>query len=71
MHQQSARPAPSVATFPRSAEVAAIVQVSFMTISRWTRAGRFPCQRTLRGHRHSSAATIHLLAALGVPEVGA
>jgi excisionase family DNA binding protein len=51
MHQQSARPAPSAATFLRSAEVAAILQVSPKTIARWAQHGLLPYQRTLGGHR--------------------
>jgi excisionase family DNA binding protein len=51
MHQQSARPAPSPATFLRSADVAAILQVSPKTISRWAQQGLLPYQRTLGGHR--------------------
>jgi hypothetical protein len=34
MHQQSARRAPSTATVPRSAQIAAILQVSPKTIGR-------------------------------------
>jgi excisionase family DNA binding protein len=51
MHQQSARQAPSAATFLRSAEVAAILQVSPKTIARWAQHGLLPYQRTLGGHR--------------------
>jgi excisionase family DNA binding protein len=50
MHQQSARPAPSTATYLRSAQVAAILQVSPKTISRWAQRGLLPYQRTLGGH---------------------
>jgi predicted site-specific integrase-resolvase len=50
MHQQSARPAPSTATYLRSAQVAAIVQVSPKTISRWAQRGLLPYQRTLGDH---------------------
>ena len=35
MHQQFPRRAPSAATFLRSAEVAAILQVSPKTVARW------------------------------------
>jgi hypothetical protein len=46
MHSQSPRPAPSVASFPR-------------TVARWAQQGLLPCQRILGGHRHSPAATNH------------
>jgi excisionase family DNA binding protein len=51
MQHQSPRPAPSAASFLRSAEVAAILQVSPKTIARWAQQGLLPCQRTLGGHR--------------------
>jgi excisionase family DNA binding protein len=51
MQHQSPRPAPSIASFLRSAEVAAILQVSPKTIARWAQQGLLPCQRTLGGHR--------------------
>jgi excisionase family DNA binding protein len=63
MHSQSARPAPSAATFLRSAEVASILQVSPKTISRWAQQGRLPYQRTLGGHRRYPAQAIRELAA--------
>jgi predicted site-specific integrase-resolvase len=63
MHQQSARRAPSAATFLRSAQVAALQQVPPKTLTRWAQQGRLPAQRTFDGHRHSPAATIHRLAA--------
>jgi excisionase family DNA binding protein len=69
MHSQSARPAPSAASFLRLAEVAAILQVSPKTISRWAQAGRLPYQRTPSGHRHSPDPAIHQLAASPVQEV--
>jgi excisionase family DNA binding protein len=71
MHQQSARPAPSAATFLRSAEVAAILQVSPKTISRWARQGLLPCQRTLGGHRRYPEPAIRELLASLTQEVGA
>ena len=65
MHQQSARRVPSTASFLRSAEVAAILQVSPKTISRWARQGLLPCQRTLGGHRrYPEPAIRELLASL-------
>ena len=69
MHQQSARPAPSTATFLWSAEVAAILQVSPKTISRWAQQGRLPYQRTLGGHRRYPESAIRELAASLVQEV--
>jgi excisionase family DNA binding protein len=69
MHSQSARPAPSPASFLRSAEVAAILQVSPKTISRWAQQGRLPCQRTLGGHRRYPEPAIRELAASLVQEV--
>ena len=63
MHSQSPRPAPSTATFLRSAEVAAIFQVSPKTVARWAQHGLLPYQRTLGGHRRYPADAIHQLAA--------
>jgi excisionase family DNA binding protein len=34
-----------------AAEVAARLQVSPKTVTRWARQGRLPCRRTLGGHR--------------------
>ena len=63
MHSQSARPAPSTATFLRSAEVATIFQVSPKTIARWAQQGLLPYQRTLGGHRRYPEPAIRELAA--------
>ena len=63
MHSQSPRRAPSVASFLRSAEVAAILQVSPKTISRWAQQGLMPYQRTLGGHRRYPEQAIRELAA--------
>jgi excisionase family DNA binding protein len=63
MHSQSPRPAPKVATFLRSAQVAAILQVSPKTVARWAQLGRLPCQRTLGGHRRYPEPAIRELAA--------
>ena len=63
MHSQSARPAPSVASFLRSAEVAAILQVSPKTVCRWAMDGKLPFQRTLGGHRRYPEQAIRELAA--------
>ena len=71
MHSQSARRAPSSASFLRSAEVAAILQVSPKTVARWAQEGRLPCQRTLGGHRRYPEAAIRELAASLVQEVRA
>jgi excisionase family DNA binding protein len=69
MHQQFPRRAPSTATFLRSAEAAAILQVSPKTISRWAQQGLLPYQRTLGGHRRYPATAIRELAASLVQEV--
>jgi DNA-binding transcriptional MerR regulator len=72
MHQQSARPAPSAATYLRSAEAAAIVQVSPKTISRWAQQGLLLHQRTLGGgHRRYPEPAIRELVASLTQEVGA
>jgi excisionase family DNA binding protein len=71
MHQQSARPAPSAATFLRSAEVAALLQVSPKTIARWSQQGRLPFQRTLGGHRRYPEPAIRQLLASLTQEVRA
>ena len=69
MHSQSARPAPSAASFLRSAEVAAILQVSPKTIARGAQQGLLPCQRTLGGHRRYPEPAIRERAASPVGEV--
>ena len=71
MHSQSPRPAPSVASFLRSAQVAAILQVSPKTIARWAQLGLLPCQRTLGGHRRYPEPAIRELAASLTEEVRA
>jgi excisionase family DNA binding protein len=71
MHSQSARPAPSAATFLRSAEVAAILQVSPKTIARWAQHGLLPHQRTLGGHRRYPEPAIRALLASLTQEVRA
>jgi excisionase family DNA binding protein len=63
MQHQSPRRAPRVASFLRSAEVAAILQVSPKTIARWAQQGQLPCQRTLGGHRRYPESAIRELAA--------
>jgi hypothetical protein len=67
MHQQSARPAPSAATFLHPAQVATVLQVSLETISRCL----LLYQRTLGGHRRYPADAIEQLAASLVQEVRA
>jgi excisionase family DNA binding protein len=71
MHQQSARPAPSAASYLRSAEVAAILQVSPKTVARWAQHGLLPYQRTLGGHRRYPEAAIRALLASLTQEVRA
>jgi len=71
MHSQSARPAPSVATFLRSAEVVAILQVSPKPISPWAQQGLLPYQRTLGGHRRNPEPAIRELLASLTQEVRA
>ena len=63
MQHQSPRPAPRVASFLRSAQVAEILQVSPKTIARWAQHGLLPCQRTLGGHRRYPESAIRELAA--------
>jgi predicted site-specific integrase-resolvase len=69
MPSQSPWLAPRVATFLRSAEVAAILQVFPKTIARWAQQGRLPCQHTLGGHRRYPEPAIRELAASLVQEV--
>jgi excisionase family DNA binding protein len=71
MQQQSARQAPGAASYLRSAEVAAILQVSPKTITRWAKDGRLPFQRTLGGHRRYPEAAIRELLASLTQGVGA
>jgi excisionase family DNA binding protein len=61
MRHQSARPAPSPATYLRTAEVADLLGVSTKTIARWARQGRLPFQRTLGGHRRYPEPAIRAL----------
>ena len=69
MQYQSPRPAPSTASFLRSAEVAAILRVALKIIARWGHAGRIPYQSTLGGHYHSPADVIHQFVASPLVEV--
>ena len=63
MQYESARHAPSAATSLRSAEAAAILQVSPKAITRWAMHGRLPYQRTLGGHRRYPEPAIRALLA--------
>ena len=71
MHSQSPRHAPRVASFLRSAQVAAILQVSPKTVARWAQQGLLPYQRTLGGHRRYPEPAIRALAASLTEEVPA
>jgi excisionase family DNA binding protein len=71
MQYESARRAPSAASYLRSAEVAAILQVSPKTIARWAQHGLLPYQRTLGGHRRYPEAAIRELVASLTQEVRA
>jgi excisionase family DNA binding protein len=71
MHSQSPRRAPRVASFLRSAEVAAILQVSPKTVTRWAQHGLLPYQRTLGGHRRYPEPAIRALLASLTQEVRA
>ena len=74
-HRPAARKGRAVAAQPRSktgaelprylraAEVAAILQVSPKTVSRWAKEGKLPFLKTLGGHRRYPAAEIRQLAA--------
>jgi excisionase family DNA binding protein len=71
MRHQSARHTPSTANHLQPAEVAAILQVSPKTITRWAKQGLLPFQRTLGGHRRYPQAAIRELAASLTQEVRA
>ena len=47
------------------AEVAALYRVDPRTVSRWAKAGRLDCIRTLGGHRRYPAAQFQTLLATG------
>ena len=68
MRYQSARPAPSTATFLYPAEVAVLLHVSPKTISRRAKNGKLPLLRTLGGHRRYPEREIRELAASLVGE---
>jgi hypothetical protein len=71
MPNQSARRAPSRATFLRSAETAAILHITPKTPNRWAQAGLLPFQRPTGGHRHNPKQAIRELAAGRAGEVAA
>jgi excisionase family DNA binding protein len=71
MQYESARRAPSAASYLRSAEAAAILQVSPKTVARWAQQGQLPFQRTLGGHRRYPEPAIRELLASLTQEVRA
>ena len=60
--QPSNKAAPELPRYLRAAEVAAILQVSPKTVSRWATEGKLPFLRTLGGHRRYPASEIRQLA---------
>ena len=60
--QSSGKAAPELPPYLRAAEVAAILQVSPKTVSRWAKEGKLPFLKTLGGHRRYPAAEIRQLA---------
>lgn len=60
--QPSDNTAPDTPSYLRTAEVAAILQVSPKTVARWAKEGKLPFLRTLGGHRRYPAAQIRELA---------
>jgi excisionase family DNA binding protein len=71
MPNQSARRAPSDATFLQSAEAAASLAVTPKTLHRWTQARRLPFQRTIGGHRRYPEQATRELATSPAGEVAA
>jgi excisionase family DNA binding protein len=63
MHTQRTRRAPDAEVFLYPADVANLLHVTPKTISRWSRAGLLPFQRTLGGHRRYPEQAIRDLAA--------
>jgi excisionase family DNA binding protein len=59
--QPSGTAAPDLPRYLRTAEVAAILQVSPKTVSRWAKEGKLPFLKTLGGHRRYPAAEIRQL----------
>jgi excisionase family DNA binding protein len=60
--QPRGKAAPEPPRYLRAAEVAAILQVSPKTVSRWATEGKLPFLKTLGGHRRYPAAEIRELA---------
>ena len=48
-------------SYLRTAEVAALLQVSPKTVARWAKEGKLPFMKTLGGHRRYPAAKIREL----------
>jgi excisionase family DNA binding protein len=71
MPSQSARRAPSTATYLHTSDAAAVFGVSPKTITRWAREGKVPHRKTLGGHRRYDPTVIATLAASLVEEVAA
>jgi excisionase family DNA binding protein len=60
--QPSGKAAPEIPGYFHTAEVAAILQVSPKSVSRWAKEGKLPFLRTLGGHRRYPASEIRQLA---------
>jgi excisionase family DNA binding protein len=60
--QPGGKAAPELPRYLRTMEVAAILQVSPKTVSRWANEGKLPFLKTLGGHRRYPAAEIRRLA---------
>jgi excisionase family DNA binding protein len=60
--QPSGKAAPELPRYLWTTQVAAILQVSPKTVSRWAKEGKLPFLRTLGGHRRYPAAEIRQLA---------
>jgi excisionase family DNA binding protein len=60
--QPSGTAAPDPPRYLHTAEVAAILQVSPKTVSRWAKEGKLPFLKTLGGHRRYPASEIRKLA---------
>ena len=60
--QPGGKAASELPRYLRTTEVAAILQVSPKTVSRWAKEGKLPFLKTLGGHRRYPAAEIRQLA---------
>jgi excisionase family DNA binding protein len=60
--RSSGKAAPELPPYLRTTEVAAILQVSPKTVTRWAKEGKLPFLKTLGGHRRYPAAEIRRLA---------